>query len=50
MILSSSHGNVIITRSGEDALCVVLLRPEAKLGVASFEAVRISQQLAGLLG
>ena len=50
MILSSSHGNVIITRSGEDALCVVLLHPEAKLGVASFEAVRISQQLAGLLG
>jgi predicted regulator of Ras-like GTPase activity (Roadblock/LC7/MglB family) len=50
MILASSRGNVIITRAGADALCVVLLQPEAKLGVASVEAVRISQQMAGLLG
>ena len=50
MILASARGNVIITRAGQDALCVVLLHPEAKLGVASFEAARISQQIAGLLG
>lgn len=50
MILASSRGNVIITRAGQDALCVVLLHPDAKLGVASVEAVRISQQIAGLLG
>jgi predicted regulator of Ras-like GTPase activity (Roadblock/LC7/MglB family) len=50
MILASSRGNVIITRAGQDALCVVLLHPEAKLGVASIEAVRISQQIADLLG
>jgi predicted regulator of Ras-like GTPase activity (Roadblock/LC7/MglB family) len=49
MILASSDGNMIITRAGEDALCVVLLRPEAKLGIASFEAARISQQIASLL-
>ena len=50
MILASSRGNVIITQAGGDALCVVLLRPDAKLGVASVEAVRISRQMAGLLG
>ena len=50
MILASSRGNVIITRAGQGALCVVLLHPDAKLGVASSEAVRISQQIAGLLG
>ena len=50
MILAGSRGNVIITQAGEDALCVVLLHPDAKLGVASFEAARISQQIAGLLG
>jgi predicted regulator of Ras-like GTPase activity (Roadblock/LC7/MglB family) len=50
MILASSCGNVIITRAGQDALCVVLLHPDAKLGVASFEASRIGRQIAGLLG
>ncbi len=50
MILASSRGNVIITRVGLDALCVVLLHPEAKLGVASFEAARIGQQIESLLG
>jgi predicted regulator of Ras-like GTPase activity (Roadblock/LC7/MglB family) len=50
MILASSGGNVIITRAGQTALCVVLLHQEAKLGVASFEAMRISQQIADLLG
>lgn len=50
MILASSRGNVIITRAGPSALCVVLLHPAAKLGVASVEAARISQQIAGLLG
>jgi predicted regulator of Ras-like GTPase activity (Roadblock/LC7/MglB family) len=50
MILASSHGNVIITRAGEGALCVVMLHPEAKLGVASVGAMRISQQIAELLG
>jgi predicted regulator of Ras-like GTPase activity (Roadblock/LC7/MglB family) len=49
MILSSSRGNVIITQAGQDALCVVLLHPDAKLGVAAVEAARISQQIAGLL-
>lgn len=49
MILASSRGNVIITRAGAGALCVVLLHPEAKLGVASVEAMRISRQIAGLL-
>jgi predicted regulator of Ras-like GTPase activity (Roadblock/LC7/MglB family) len=50
MILASSRGNVIITRAGQDALCVVLLHPEAKLGVASAQAMRISRQIAALLG
>jgi predicted regulator of Ras-like GTPase activity (Roadblock/LC7/MglB family) len=50
MILASSRGNVIITRAGEGALCVVLLHPEAKLGVASVEALRISYKIADLLG
>jgi len=49
MILSGSRGNMIITQVGEDALCVVLLRPEAKLGVASFEAARIGRQIESLL-
>jgi predicted regulator of Ras-like GTPase activity (Roadblock/LC7/MglB family) len=49
MILASSRGNVIITQAGQDALCVVLLHPDAKLGVAAVEAARISQQIAGLL-
>jgi predicted regulator of Ras-like GTPase activity (Roadblock/LC7/MglB family) len=49
MILSGSRGNMIITQVGGDALCVVLLRPEAKLGVASFEAARIGRQLESFL-
>ena len=49
MILSGSRGNMIITQVGADALCVVLLRPEAKLGVASFEAERIGRQVESLL-
>jgi predicted regulator of Ras-like GTPase activity (Roadblock/LC7/MglB family) len=50
MILAGSSGNVIITRAGPDALCVVLLRSDAKLGVASVGAVRISRQIADVLG
>jgi len=50
MILVGSGGNVIITRAGQEALCVVLLHPDAKLGIASVEAVRISEQIADLLG
>ena len=49
MILSGSRGNMIIAQVGADALCVVLLKPEAKLGVASFEAARIGRQLESLL-
>ena len=49
MILSGSRGNLIITQTGADALCVVLLKPEAKLGVASFEAARIGRQIESLL-
>jgi predicted regulator of Ras-like GTPase activity (Roadblock/LC7/MglB family) len=49
LILAGSHGNMIITRAGENALCVALLKPEAKLGVASFEAKRISQEIAKVL-
>jgi predicted regulator of Ras-like GTPase activity (Roadblock/LC7/MglB family) len=50
MILAGSNGNVIITQAGPEALCVVLLHPDAKLGVASVEAARIGRQIAGLLG
>jgi predicted regulator of Ras-like GTPase activity (Roadblock/LC7/MglB family) len=50
LILVGSQGNMIITRAGEDSLCVALLKPEAKLGVASFEAKRISQEVAEVLG
>jgi predicted regulator of Ras-like GTPase activity (Roadblock/LC7/MglB family) len=50
LILAGSHGNLIITRAGEDALCVALLKPEAKLGVTSFEAKRISAEIAQVLG
>jgi predicted regulator of Ras-like GTPase activity (Roadblock/LC7/MglB family) len=49
LILAGSHGNMIITRAGEDSLCVALLKPEAKLGVASFEAKRISRAVAQVL-
>ena len=50
LILSGSKGNMIITRAGSDALCVALLKTEAKLGVASFAAMRISQQIENVLG
>jgi len=49
LILVGSEGNMIITRAGPHALCVVLLRAEAKLGIASFEANRISDQIAEVL-
>ena len=49
-VLAGSMGNMIITRAGEDSLCVALLTPEAKLGVASFEAKRISREVAKVLG
>lgn len=49
MILVGDKGNTIITRAGPEALCVVLLKPEAKLGIASFEAARISRQVAEVL-
>jgi predicted regulator of Ras-like GTPase activity (Roadblock/LC7/MglB family) len=50
LILAGVNGNMIITRAGENALCVALLKPDAKLGVASFEAKRISQEIAKVLG
>ena len=50
LILVGSRGNMIITRAGHDSLCVALLKPEAKLGAASFEAVRISRVVAEVLG
>ena len=50
LILAGSHGNLIITRAGENSLCVALLKPDAKLGVASFEAKRISHEVAKVLG
>jgi predicted regulator of Ras-like GTPase activity (Roadblock/LC7/MglB family) len=49
LILVGSEGNMIITRAGGDALCVALLRPEAKLGTASYQAVHISQQIEDVL-
>jgi predicted regulator of Ras-like GTPase activity (Roadblock/LC7/MglB family) len=49
LILLGSAGNVVITRAGPHALCVVLLKPEAKIGIASFEAGRISNQIAEVL-
>jgi predicted regulator of Ras-like GTPase activity (Roadblock/LC7/MglB family) len=50
LILAGSRGNMIITRAGGNSLCVTLLKPEAKLGVASFEAKRISAEVAHVLG
>jgi predicted regulator of Ras-like GTPase activity (Roadblock/LC7/MglB family) len=50
LILAGSLGNMIITRAGADSLCVALLTQEAKLGVASFEAKRISREVARVLG
>lgn len=49
LILLGSDGNMVITRAGPDALCVVLLKPHAKIGIASFEAERISQRIADVL-
>ena len=49
LILAGSSGNMIILTAGADALCVVLLKSEAKLGLASNEARRISQAMVGLL-
>jgi predicted regulator of Ras-like GTPase activity (Roadblock/LC7/MglB family) len=49
LILLGSKGNVIITEAGPHALCVALLKPEAKIGIASFEALRISRQIASVL-
>lgn len=50
LILLGSNGNMIIMRAGPSALCVVLLKPNAKIGIASFEASRISEQVAQVLG
>ena len=49
LILLGSHGNLVIARAGRHALCVAMLKPQAKIGVASFEAVRIGRAVAGLL-
>lgn len=49
LIMLGSSGNVIIAQAGPHALCVALLKPEAKIGVASFEAARISGELAQVL-
>ena len=49
LILLGSDGNVIISRAGPHALCVVLLKPQAKLGIASFESARVSQKIAEVL-
>ena len=50
LILLGSKGNMVITRAGHLALCVVLLKPQAKIGIASFEAERISRQIAEIVG
>jgi predicted regulator of Ras-like GTPase activity (Roadblock/LC7/MglB family) len=50
LILLGSDGNLVIARAGSHALCVAMLTPQAKVGVASFEAVRIGQAVAALLG
>jgi predicted regulator of Ras-like GTPase activity (Roadblock/LC7/MglB family) len=49
LIMLGSKGNMAITRAGLHALCVVLLKPEAKVGIASFEASRISDEMARVL-
>jgi predicted regulator of Ras-like GTPase activity (Roadblock/LC7/MglB family) len=49
LILIGTLGNMVITRAGPHALCVVLLKPEAKVGIASFEADRVSEELALVL-
>lgn len=50
VILHGVDGNMVITQAGQHALCVALLKPTAKIGIASFEAERISQQIAAELG
>lgn len=49
LIMLGSKGNMVITRAGPHALCVVLLKPSAKVGIASFEASRISAEIARVL-
>ena len=49
LILLGEDGNMVITRAGSEALCVALLKPHAKIGIASFEAERISRQIADVL-
>jgi predicted regulator of Ras-like GTPase activity (Roadblock/LC7/MglB family) len=49
LIMIGSRGNMVIARAGPHALCVLLLGPQAKVGIASFEAVRVSGQLARIL-
>jgi predicted regulator of Ras-like GTPase activity (Roadblock/LC7/MglB family) len=49
LIMLGTKGNMVITRAGPHALCVVLLRPDAKVGIASFEASRISAEVAQVL-
>ena len=49
LIMLGSDGNTVITRAGPHALCVALLRSEAKVGIASFEATRISNEIAKVL-
>ncbi len=50
LILLGTCGNLVIARAGPHALCVALLKPQAKIGLASYEAVRIGQAVARLLG
>lgn len=50
LILQGSKGNMVITRAGSDALCVALLKQQAKIGVAAFGATRISSEIAKVLG
>jgi len=49
LIMLGSEGNMIITRAGPQALCAVLLKPQAKVGIASYEASRISDEMARVL-
>ena len=49
LIMLGAEGNMVITRAGQYALCVVLLKPQAKIGIASFEAMRISNKISQLL-
>jgi predicted regulator of Ras-like GTPase activity (Roadblock/LC7/MglB family) len=49
LIMLGTKGNMVITRAGPHALCVVLLKPNAKVGIASFEASRISSEVARVL-